>query len=357
MKYGIVKCSNNEISFLDEMEEDTTSFCQLHRSYRDSKCVQHYKSLFSTGDINSQIELTSCPYGLNTSTPFGSNTMPRAIYGFRVISDPPPPVEVPVSSCITLEDAKSILTLIGSISTDIRQEEMGHFEAALHDARHLNHSITQHAERILARLGYPPDKEWDMPSIQQDEIPRRALSIYAASRDLSDAISMHEISQDISRAKTKKIATQIHRLFYRQIKISTERFDASNLQPTLGPTQRSIMLTPEFRLIPKILIDNAIKYSSRGSTVSISFTETPHFFKITCANEGPLIRPDEYGEVFTRGGRGSNKSGISGRGIGLWLAKIIVDANTGLIEISTQEKSREYSGRKVGTTSITIRLP
>lgn len=322
-----------------------------------SKCLHHYKTLFQSSDTTNKLNIALCPYGLNTTTPFGSSSTPRIISGFFInTNDKTPPNNIPSDALIAPDASESIFSLVEQVSLDIRLEEMEHFEAALHDARHLNHSITQHAERILANHGYPPGAEWDMSSIQQDENARRALSIYAASRDLSDAISMHEISQDISRAKTKKIATQIHRLFYRQLKISAERINNAGLKYVLGGTQRSIMLTPEFKLIPKILIDNAIKYSSRGSEISISFLETSHFYKIVCTNLGPIIRPDEYDSIFTRGGRGSNMSGIQGRGIGLWLAKVIVDANMGSIGITTVEKSREYNGRKLGATTITIRL-
>lgn len=356
-KYGIAKETNDGISFSDGDHDELMCFCQAQRSSSTSKCLAHYTALFNNTAPTDQIKILQCPYGLNTSTPFGDDATPRIIYGICLTDGAVnPPEQIPASACIKQEDAESLLSLVKVVSLDIRNEEMDHFEAALHDARHLNHSITQHAERILANSGYPPETEWNMAAIQQDEVSRRALSIYAASRDLSDAISLHEISQDTSRANTQKTVTHIHKQFYRQLKISSERLASSDLQYTLGSTQKSLMLTPEFRLIPKILIDNAIKYSNRNSNISIEFIETLRFFKITCSNEGPIVRPDEYESLFRKGTRGSNKSGIKGRGIGLWLAKIIVEANMGTIKLEAQEKSRDYSGRKIGKTIVTIQL-
>lgn len=358
MKCAVVKFSNNELIFLDEGNGNALTICQQHRSRLDSKCHDYYLGLFSNSAIGDEVKYVTCPYGLHTSTPFGSSTMPRALYGFFVTSiECQPPIDLLVEPCVTPDDAASTFSLISLVSQDIRQEETGHFEAALHDARHLNHSITQHAERILHNLGYSSDAEWNMLAMQQDEMSRRVLSIYAASRDLSNAISMHEISQDISRAKTRKIATQVHKLFYRQQKISTEQMANANLRYTLGASKKVMMLTPEFRLIPKILFDNAIKYAAKNTDMSIVFVETSHFFNIICKNDGPIIKQEECDMVFSRGGRGSNKSGIKGQGIGLWLAKIITEANNGTIQVATQERARDYSNRRIGTTTITIRIP
>jgi light-regulated signal transduction histidine kinase (bacteriophytochrome) len=245
------------------------------------------------------------------------------------------------------------------IESDVRDEELEHFEAALHDARHLNQTITDTAERLLAGRGYSSDASpWDMRPFREDEELKRFLMIYSASRDLSAAMLMHEISRDPTQATRDITGIPMHRLFYRQFRISDDRLRAARMTWKLGETDKTLRLSSAFRVVPKILIDNAIKYGARDSEISINFVErtTDSFYRIVFTNYGLVIRDDEREKVFSRGVRGSNKGGAQGHGFGLWLAKIIVQANGGAIELRIHEKGRDMSGGRVGNTIVEIKL-
>lgn len=359
MTFGVVRRSAVGYAFDEPGCNAVKSFCQSKRSMRESKCAAHYDNLFSRFEPGASVEKIRCPYGLVTTSAIGCSADPMILNGFWTsgIGDPLVPTTLLDDAVTTDSDIKNLLAVVKNVERGIRTEELEHFEAALHDTRHLNHSITQNAEQILSKLGWPSDGVWDMQQLQRDEHARRALTIYAASRDLSQSITMHEISRDPTQASRNVESLHVHKMFYRQIRISSERMQDTAVTYMLGTSNKTLHLSAAFRLIPKILLDNAIKYAARGSEIKVLFYESLQFFTIECRNIGNIVRESEISGLFNRGTRGSNKSGIRGQGIGLWLAKLIVEANSGRIEFSIRDNGPDYSGRRQGETIVSIKLP
>jgi heavy metal sensor kinase len=83
------------------------------------------------------------------------------------------------------------------------------------------------------------------------------------------------------------------------------------------------------------LIDNAIKYSPVKSQVLVSIQQTPQSVSISVHDEGPGIPPEHQERIFDRfyrvdPARSREQSGI---GIGLSLAKFIVEASGGKLQL------------------------
>jgi signal transduction histidine kinase len=98
------------------------------------------------------------------------------------------------------------------------------------------------------------------------------------------------------------------------------------------------------------LIGNAIKFTDSGS-VTIRFTSqrqldkssqsqlseksnSVEYISIEIADTGPGIRPEEQATIFERFRQGSHKS--SGSGLGLYLARRIVEAHQGIILLNSE---------------------
>lgn len=94
------------------------------------------------------------------------------------------------------------------------------------------------------------------------------------------------------------------------------------------------------------LIDNAIKFTDRG-TVTVSLTLMDHnYVKIEVADTGSGIPPEQQATLFERFRQGSHKR--SGSGLGLYLSRRIVEAHHGKILINSE----------VGKGSVfTVHLP
>lgn len=103
------------------------------------------------------------------------------------------------------------------------------------------------------------------------------------------------------------------------------------------------------------LVANAIRHSAPGSRVTIAARQEDGQVVLSVTDEGSGIPPEELPHVFERFWRGAGQTSEgNGFGIGLALAKWIVDRHGGTIEI----ESRTGSGEEGASgTRVTIRLP
>lgn len=83
------------------------------------------------------------------------------------------------------------------------------------------------------------------------------------------------------------------------------------------------------------LLDNAVKYSPEGSTVTVSAKQLEIFTCISVEDEGMGIPEEEQAQVFKRFYRGKNTLNQEGNGIGLYLVRIILQREQGYIKVSS----------------------
>jgi len=87
-----------------------------------------------------------------------------------------------------------------------------------------------------------------------------------------------------------------------------------------------------------VLVDNAIKYSSPGSQVTISALKEGKMAKLIVKDTGSGINAYHLPKIFERFYRAdSSRSGGEGYGLGLSIAQRIVELHKGSIDVSTEE--------------------
>ncbi len=79
------------------------------------------------------------------------------------------------------------------------------------------------------------------------------------------------------------------------------------------------------------LVDNAIKFSPEGGTVAISLKKSRKGLTVTVSDSGPGIDPEKRDHIFDRFYQGDSSHRSEGNGLGLALAKRIVDLSGGSI--------------------------
>ncbi len=97
-----------------------------------------------------------------------------------------------------------------------------------------------------------------------------------------------------------------------------------------------------------IIIDNAIKYSNPDTDITISVSANKYDVIITFTNTGKTISPDDLPYIFERFYRGKDTAGQNGFGLGLAIARWIVEKHRGSINITSTKK---------GITDTTVILP
>ena len=79
------------------------------------------------------------------------------------------------------------------------------------------------------------------------------------------------------------------------------------------------------------LLDNAIKYSPKGSRITLSLRSFEMFCAIDVSDEGPGISQEELPKLYGRFSRGKAAAGTEGVGIGLYLSCEILSRQGGYL--------------------------
>jgi len=84
------------------------------------------------------------------------------------------------------------------------------------------------------------------------------------------------------------------------------------------------------------LLDNAVKYTGKDGRITVTVTEYPMFACIAIQDEGIGIREEEIPQIFGRFFRGTNTNLEDGVGLGLYLARRIVESEGGYMKVTSR---------------------
>ena len=92
------------------------------------------------------------------------------------------------------------------------------------------------------------------------------------------------------------------------------------------------------------IVDNAIKYTARGGKIKIKAGQYSFFVKIDITDNGIGIEKKEIPKIFGRFYRSMSVTDQPGVGIGLFLAREIIQAQNGYIKVTSErEKGSTFS--------------
>lgn len=85
------------------------------------------------------------------------------------------------------------------------------------------------------------------------------------------------------------------------------------------------------------ILDNAVKYSPKGSRIEVEGISYEMYFCIAVKDQGIGIREEERAQIFSRFYRSDLVQQEEGIGIGLYLAREIVQREGGYIKVESKE--------------------
>ena len=91
------------------------------------------------------------------------------------------------------------------------------------------------------------------------------------------------------------------------------------------------------------LVDNAIKYSPNGSTINISVYKSYLNYNLDIENECKDLSEETLPKIFERFYRGANSVSKDGLGLGLFIAREIIEKHGGNIRASLDENRIKFS--------------
>jgi two-component system OmpR family sensor kinase len=168
-----------------------------------------------------------------------------------------------------------------------------------------------------------------------------------SSRVIDGGLSFHK--EEIDIAKLLHEVCQLHR----------ELAPGSQIEERLGATPLQIVGDPKllFQMFSNLL-SNAIKYSSSGQVIEVAAEHDRGAALITVKDHGIGIPEKDIDQVFERYYRGSNVSGLVGTGVGLYLAKMVVEAHGGEITVASREgEGSTFTVRLLASAGTTTEAP
>ena len=85
------------------------------------------------------------------------------------------------------------------------------------------------------------------------------------------------------------------------------------------------------------VLENAIKYSPKGSQIQIRMEKMEIYTKVTIKDQGPGIPEPEYNKIFQRFYRGEQAGTEEGLGLGLYLAQLILQSEQGYLTVDSKQ--------------------
>lgn len=170
-------------------------------------------------------------------------------------------------------------------------------------------------------------------------------------QSLSDGLlSLAQFQKPVGQMKLEKI--QLAEITTRAINKMSSQAALKNVKITQNEDQIEVMANPY--TLPDllvILLDNAIKYSKPGGVVEVNIRKNDGFAVVSVKDEGIGIEEKDLPHIFDRFYRSDTarlKQDTGGYGLGLAIAKKIVDSHRGSIIVTS----------KVGVGSVFIvKLP
>ncbi|HEX2123473.1 MAG TPA: ATP-binding protein, partial [Thermoanaerobaculia bacterium] len=184
----------------------------------------------------------------------------------------------------------------------------------------------------------------------------RATYINAVLGEIERMMGLISELLDVSRIETNRL--QIHPQPIRWIDFIEGRVSAFRVQHparridfSAGTPETIVVADPDrMRQVVDNLLSNAIKYSPEGSDISVHLSLDDGASLTAVSDHGIGIPRDEIPQLFERFHRARNVSSryYGGLGLGLYIARAIIEAHGGAITVESEEGH--------GST-FTVRLP
>jgi len=203
--------------------------------------------------------------------------------------------------------------LVRRIERRLRKTRSSQVEAGIaasdlpesYDLRSLNivQSQTEHLERLVSDL-------LDLSQVQWGQLQLRSEPFYLADllvdmvRSVQSSAEQHTISLQIKANNTKVTA------------------DRARIAQVVGN-----------------ILDNAVKYSPYGGQVVVRLKQQDGYYQVSISDQGLGVSPELFDHIFERFYRVHNTATqqLSGIGLGLYVAKAIIDRHGGRIWLSSNQ--------------------
>lgn len=200
-----------------------------------------------------------------------------------------------------------------------------------HDLRNPVHTITMASSLLLDLAPESGDRRSGRKHLSMirraAELANRLIGdLLDAARIEAGQLSIHLTPEDVDALVTETVETHAVLASSRGMTVVAELPDA--LPPAVADRERILQVFAN-------LIGNAIKFGREDSAVTVAATADAEWVTFSVSDSGPGIAPENLGRLFDRYWQ-ANRAQKLGAGLGLFVAKGIVEAHGGRIWVDTR---------------------
>lgn len=186
-----------------------------------------------------------------------------------------------------------------------------------------NNIIAGHGDSTISQ-----EMKW-LQSTQEEALHMKKLIEQMLFLAKSDSGSIKSEFTDVNISEIAQAAS----LNFEPVAFESGVIIDSRIEPNIIMKSDPTLLTQLFG----ILIENAVKYSEQGNTVTITLYKRE---KVTLSvnNKGDVLTSEEKAHIFDRFYRGDKSRSTNGYGLGLSIAKNITSVTGGKISVESNEK-------------------
>lgn len=172
--------------------------------------------------------------------------------------------------------------------------------------------------------------------LQMQNLESLVTVLVNVSRLETSLISFHQEVFPLSDLLTDAVNTVYEKALQKNISVEVLASEPDLLSADGNTSHISLMMDRRWSVeaIANIL-DNAIKYSPAGSTVTIRLHQFYSYISLEITDQGIGIPKEEYNQIFKRFYRGSHPlvKQTEGTGVGLFLARRIIEEQGGAVSV------------------------
>jgi two-component system sensor histidine kinase KdpD len=201
-------------------------------------------------------------------------------------------------------------------------------DAIAHEFKTPLTSIKAAASAILSTRRARPDEERELLTVVDEEAER-------LSQLVTEAIYMARI--EAGQIQLNKGLHRVETLVSKVLQQRKALTEGRSLNADLPGGLPTVEVDPDLmEMAIRQLLDNALKYSPSASPVSITARRDGNNILICVRDEGPGIPERDQARIFEKFYRGRNaRSGVTGTGMGLAIAREILRAHGGDVALKS----------------------
>ncbi|HTU95770.1 MAG TPA: HAMP domain-containing sensor histidine kinase [Solirubrobacteraceae bacterium] len=255
-----------------------------------------------------------------------------------------PGVEVPVDRAH--DEVGDLSRTLSTMQQRLRQQEEARrafVSTASHELRTPLTSLDGMLELLREDLDDEhPDLEDARALVARAHAQARRLGRLAA-----DLLDLSRIDAQVDLRSEPVELGELSRAVLAEFEVGSERGDIHSALDELDGAVWALGDPGSIAQILRILLDNAVRASPRGSAVRVILKRAP-VVTISVSDEGPGVNPDERDAIFERFHRGRDTAGQAGFGLGLAIGRELAERMGGALYLED---------RAAPGATFTLRLP